>query len=472
MADMVNMTTQSPDHDDPIPPSGPVEGPYPVLSNRAMAWAAGALVVIGVGLAVGLLIAFGNGQHSAQLDAIKTAGTIVVGTGGAAALWLTARRQRTTEIGLNQKRIEQQAADRAFEHNRTHQDRVATATETDAESRRITDLYTKAADQLGSDKAPVRLAGLYALERLAQDNAHQRLTIVNVLCAYLRMPYQLPGAAPNADAPTEAHREHRQREQERQVRITAQRILAAHLRPGEGSRPSDCDVLAVLDLDLTGATLIDFTLAHCHLRSAQFDGTRFAGNATFRGTQFADQAQFSGAKFADADFEGATFLRGAQLTRAEFVGTAGFQGALLGGLVWFRWARFCGITWFGGTEFAGPIWFEHAEFRNHTVFGGARFEAMAEFGDAQFHAKLEFNRENPFSGEVDECWVRLDVHESVAQGRSWPQGWIVMPAADRPPGCTDGEWGHLAPEPALAGPQSVVHPDTGDPAPITRPAET
>ena len=59
---------------------------------------------------------------------------------------------------------------------------------TDATERRVTELYTKAADQLGSDKAPVRLAGLYAMERLAQDNPSERQTIVNVICAYLQMP--------------------------------------------------------------------------------------------------------------------------------------------------------------------------------------------------------------------------------------------------------------------------------------------
>jgi hypothetical protein len=67
---------------------------------------------------------------------------------------------------------------------------------TDATERRVTELYTKAADQLGSDKAPVRLAGLYALERLAQDNPSQRPTIVNVICSYLQMPYTPPGATP------------------------------------------------------------------------------------------------------------------------------------------------------------------------------------------------------------------------------------------------------------------------------------
>jgi hypothetical protein len=102
-------------------------------------------------LAIVLLIVFGNGQHADQLDAIKTAGTIVVGTGGAAALWLTARCQQAIEIALNQAK-----------EAHSLQERTATATVADAEARRITELYTRAADQLGSDKAPVRLAGLHA----------------------------------------------------------------------------------------------------------------------------------------------------------------------------------------------------------------------------------------------------------------------------------------------------------------------
>jgi hypothetical protein len=61
--------------------------------------------------------------------------------------------------------------------------------------------FTKASDQLGSDKAPVRLAGMYALESLAQGTPEQRQMIVNVLCAYLRMPY-LPPAAPSPNGST------------------------------------------------------------------------------------------------------------------------------------------------------------------------------------------------------------------------------------------------------------------------------
>jgi hypothetical protein len=37
------------------------------------------------------------------------------------------------------------------------------------------------------------------LERLAQDHAEQRPTIVNVWCAYLRMPFDVPGELPGDD---------------------------------------------------------------------------------------------------------------------------------------------------------------------------------------------------------------------------------------------------------------------------------
>jgi hypothetical protein len=62
------------------------------------------------------------------------------------------------------------------------------ATDLDATERRITVLYTKAVEQLGNDKAPARLSGLYALEKLAQDNPAHCQTIVNVICAYAAKP--------------------------------------------------------------------------------------------------------------------------------------------------------------------------------------------------------------------------------------------------------------------------------------------
>jgi hypothetical protein len=219
---------------------------------------------------------------------VRTAGTLAAGTGGAIALLLAARRQRSTEQTLE------------------HQREVAV-------EQRITELYTRSIDQLGNDQAPVRLGGLHALERLAQNNPTQRQTIVDVICAYLRMPYALPDdKPPGEDAPPEAHTRYEQRRQQLQVRLTAQRILAAHLRP------STVDTFwPDIDLDLTEAQLHGLDLSACRIRNAQFFGAQFSGDAQF------SRAEFSGiAEFAKARFSGNVGFAGAQ-----FAWTAGLVGA-------------------------------------------------------------------------------------------------------------------------------------------------
>jgi hypothetical protein len=110
------------------------------------------------------------------------------------------------------------------------------------------------------------------LERLAQDNPGQRQTIVNVLCTYLQMPYQLPGEQPADDADEQSGAAYRERVQEREVRLTAQRLLTTHLRPGNDKNNPVATFWADIDLDLTGAVLVDFTLAGCTVCSARRGG--------------------------------------------------------------------------------------------------------------------------------------------------------------------------------------------------------
>ncbi|MBP2338485.1 hypothetical protein JOF41_004663 [Saccharothrix coeruleofusca] len=258
-----------------------------VLSARTIvAWGVG-LVLLAVASVVLLWVFAGSGnpQDGVRLDAVRTASSIVLGTGGAAALLLAARKQRSTELDLVQK-----------DH--------------DATERRVTELYGKAADQLGSDKAPVRLAGLYALERLAQGNPAHRQTIVNLVCAYLRMPFTPPPEVRARLTPRDAGKL-----QELEVRQTAAGLLAAHLRP---DRPEAFwDGIA---LDLSNATLVKLTLTHARVRSASFAGTSFVGPATFRGTEFT-----GGADFRDARFHGLADFRRVRLPEAAFRG-ARFEG--------------------------------------------------------------------------------------------------------------------------------------------------
>ncbi|MFJ8563021.1 hypothetical protein ACIRD0_37280, partial [Streptomyces microflavus] len=121
-----------------------------------------------------------------------------------------------------------------------------------ADATQLTERYTKAAEQLGHEQPAVRLAGVYAMARLADDWPEQRQVGVDVLCAYLRMPYETDPAAPAF------------RHGEREVRLTIIRTIRNHLQD-----PTTGTTWCGLDLDLTGAT---------------FDGGDFCGS-NFSGGQ-------------------------------------------------------------------------------------------------------------------------------------------------------------------------------------------
>ncbi|MFD4672274.1 pentapeptide repeat-containing protein [Lentzea sp. NPDC058450] len=335
------------------------EPSHPYLSTRSIVLAAIALVLLGAGLVTVLLWAYGSGTESdkARLEAIKTAGTIVVGTGGAAALWLAARRQQTAEFAVHQKKLDQ-----------AHQDRVAAQTEHDASERRVTDLYTKSVELLGSENASVRLGGMYALERLAQNVPDQRQTIVNVLCAYLRMP-------------------EKESAEDRQVRLTAQRILASHLHP-EGDT-----FWGGIDLDLTGAVLVDFDLTSCRVRTAAFDAAKFVGAAAFREVLFAGEATFEHAEFgAEASFTNAEFGGRAAFGDTEFADIAWFSRAVFRAVARFDNAVFGEDAWYSEAMFAGPVLFDDAEFGQRALFTQARFGYHAGFRRSRFKQDAHFRQ--------------------------------------------------------------------------------
>ncbi|SEF35542.1 hypothetical protein SAMN05421837_108136 [Amycolatopsis pretoriensis] len=313
----------------------PGEVAYRVLSIRMIWFASAVIVVLGIAVAVWLLAAFGHGdaQERNQLEAVKTAGTVVVGTGGAAALLLAARRQRSAEIALKQKDLDQAAV------ARTHalQERMAEDTRLDAAERRLTELYSTAVDQLGSERLAVQLGGLYALERLGQSSPGQRQTIVNVLCAYLRM--FTDSAADVVENPVG---------QQGRVRQAVGEVLAAHLRPDAPDHRFWPDI----DIDLAGASLLGFDLSGCRVRSAGFGAAAFVGPARFAGTTFTGAAGFASAEFtAVADFTGTTFGARADFTAATFRGDAVFASARFADGPEFADATFLTRSDFGSAGF-------------------------------------------------------------------------------------------------------------------------
>ncbi|MCG8920826.1 pentapeptide repeat-containing protein [Lentzea sp. CC55] len=444
----------------PRPVAEPGTEVMPALTPRAILL--GGLVLLGLGVtaAVLLLVNFSGTNPRDRLDAIRTAATLLVGTGGAAALLLAARRQRAAELSLAVQR--KTAADTAH----------------DAAARRITELYLKAVEQLGSDKAAVRHGGLYALERVAQDNPDQRQTVINVICAYLRSPFTPPPERPAARrtglsaadrrstatnrvaaraatarrislAPPVSAVTSEQLRQEREVRLTAQRILTTHLCLGHdrtASQPANLRYWAEeYDLDLTDATLINFNAARLTVRQAIFANAHFFGDAqfgeaTFTGPTLFDKATFTGdALFGGTNFIGDVRFNEANFTRLTFFEKAVFNGdTLFGktafiGRARFGEANFNSHTWFGESIFTGVAHFDNVTFRSYAQFDEAIFKENAWFDRATFirdaiFGKATFSKNAWFFGAnfTSKAWFgkvtftgRVQFDKAIFAGRSW-----------------------------------------------------
>lgn len=340
----------------------------------------------GVGFALWLPATRGlNGADliTARLDGLKVALSIAIGGGGGFALFLGWRRQRATEADLNNR-------ERALAHQlqvaadtKSHQERVATSTETDAEAKRITDLFTKAVEQLGSDKAPVRLGGLYALRRLGQDNPDQRQTIMDILCAYLRMAFVAPAElAREAGYPRYISQPGAiEVSQELEVRTTVQNLIATHLRAPhrivrvragrESLEASSSSHWGGMNLDLRGALLINFDLSRCWITSATFDGARFLGSTKFHGFEADRNVSFQRAEFKDRVTFNAALFESSSFAQAKFNGPASFDHAKFTGWTEFRRSAFSQTATFEESDFFIP----GREYLEEVPFDRVRFDA-------------------------------------------------------------------------------------------------
>ncbi|MGW7055113.1 pentapeptide repeat-containing protein [Streptomyces sp. NPDC054887] len=230
-----------------------------------------------------------------------------------------------------------------------------------ADADQLAGRYTTAAEQLGHEQAAVRLAGVYALARLADDWEDQRKVCIDVLCAYLRMPYQ---PAPRAQG---------HKAGEREVRWTIISVIRDHLRSGEHISWSDHN------FDFTGATFDGGDFSDSDFRNmASFRRATFSGKVDFRRATFSGStADISSDEIRSIDFRRAMFSGGkVNFEDAKFSGT---------GTADFRGTTFSGITVsFKKACSEGTVNFEDATFsRSRLNFEDATFKDY-NFNDATF----------------------------------------------------------------------------------------
>ncbi|WP_245231489.1 pentapeptide repeat-containing protein, partial [Streptomyces griseolus] len=245
-------------------------------------------------------------------DLVKLSFGVVAGAGALVALVVAYRRQRVDEAGAHR------------EATRLHTER-----------------FSQAVDKLGSDSPAVRLGGVHALAGLADDAPDDSLrqTCIDVLCAYLRLPFSpdpgdLPDTFPDGTSPSEERRDTHQDKKDRyralrEVRHTILRLIGDHYRIPKGTHRSwqgyNLDLTKVVidgDVDFSGARFsggrVDFAGAEFSGGDVPFSHARFSGGRV----PFSD-AEFSGGRvdFAGAEFSSSRvdFSR-VDFSRAEFSG--------------------------------------------------------------------------------------------------------------------------------------------------------
>jgi hypothetical protein len=203
-----------------------------------------------------------------------------------------------------------------------------------AEQGQITERFTRAIDQLGSEHLDVRLGGIYALERIARDSPGDRATIGEVLTAYIRghapWPPRLDGQPP-AEAAIEEIAFLRLRAPDVQAALTV--LGRGHFADPDPEAPR----LDLADTDLrraylSRADLRGARLYNAELRKARLEDTDLRGATLTRANL--QEAHLVEADLRDAGLRNAD-LQDADLTDANLRGAdlryANLQGTKLGG---------------------------------------------------------------------------------------------------------------------------------------------
>jgi uncharacterized protein YjbI with pentapeptide repeats len=285
-------------------------------------------VAVAVCVSAGLLV---FDPRSTGSDALRTGGLAGGSIVALYGLWLNDRRRRVTE-----QRQE-------LEHRRADHDSDRVADEN----------FARAIELLGHEADQVRVSALHALAGLARSRPDYTQTVLDVLCSYLRRPFQHPRYEPSASWPKEAREE---AERMLMTRLTAQRLITGLL-----STVDDRDSPAY-DLDLTGAALEYFDVSGCRI-----------GTLTLRYAQLFSSTSFNG---------------------CEFVGPAWCTAMVTGS------GRLSGRFRCNDTTFHDRAWFGSVQFHNHTQFARTRFLGRAQFTNTVFSGELSIV-EATFEAEAD-----------------------------------------------------------------------
>ena len=242
--------------------------------------------------------------------------------------------------------------------------------------------YTKAVEQLGDEKAPIRMGGVYTLVGLVDEWLEEKSlsdderfkegqVIINNLCAYIRSPFtlatrydELSKDSPSSDGiykdnQQEFYTDKAEFKAEADVRLGIIKEIHDRIQGPDKNTPG---AWSDFEYDFSGSTFfypIDLTKSY-YAKPINFSGSTYQGEASFTGSTYNDVA----------DFTGSTYQGRAHFSRSTYKGWAGFTGSAYQG-----WADFIGSTYKDVADFTGSTYNDVADFSGSIFYQKVYFGA-------------------------------------------------------------------------------------------------
>ena len=272
--------------------------------------------------------------------------------------------------------------------------------------------YTKAVEQLGDGKAPVRMGGVYTLVGLVDEWLEEKSlsdderfkegqVIINNLCAYIRSPFTLAShydeLSQDSPTPEGIYKDKKEEfyidkailDSEADVRLSIIKEIHDRIQGPDKNTPG---AWSDFEYDFSGSTFfypIDLTNSY-YAKPINFSDSIYQSRADFSGSTYRDEAYFGGSTYqGGADFSGSTYKDVADFSRSTYQGRADFSRST------YQWASFSDSTYKGWAYFSDSTYKSWAYFTGSTYqwanFSDSTYKSWAYFSDSTYENETNFS---------------------------------------------------------------------------------
>ena len=273
--------------------------------------------------------------------------------------------------------------------------------------------YTKAVEQLGDEKAPIRIGGVYTLvglvdewleeDKLSEDERiKEGQVIINSLCAYIRSPFTLAARYDELSEDNPSSNGIYKDNQQKFYADKAEFKAEADVRLGiikeihdrlQGSKENTPNTWSDFEYDFSGSTFfypIDLTNSYyakpINFRGSTYKGRADFGDSTYKGrADFGDSTYKGRADFGDSTYKGGVYFRG-----SIYKGGVYFRGSIYKGWAYFGDSTYKGWAYFGGSTYQSKGIFNGSTYKGRADFSGSIYKGWADFGDSTYKGWADF----------------------------------------------------------------------------------